>query len=295
MAWFKFNKSKKKKPVVQKSAIQRVFSTYELLEPILLYLRSNDVRNARLTSRTFNEVITRSQALDAEWKWSVQKQPRVMQTVFFGDVDSGKRSLMEKWVVNIFAHDFDPTLEDCLRKQILIDGERWRMDVNTVSANDTVYFQTSLFSMSLREADCYALVYSATSRSTFASIRGWQRKITEEQADSPYEKKACLAAIVATKCDLEEQREVSIAEGKALAKDLGCGFLETSATSGHNVDRVFEVIGARCRDDIKIQTVQDVPSYLELKDSTTGRRRSSVNQGFKSIQRKFVGSSSRGK
>ena len=47
--------------------------------------------------------------------------------------------------------------------------------------------------------------------------------------------------IVANKSDLRpEQRQVSQADGKKLAEELGCGFVEASARYNEHVDKAFE-------------------------------------------------------
>lgn len=47
--------------------------------------------------------------------------------------------------------------------------------------------------------------------------------------------------IVGNKSDLRaDQRQVTTEEGKKLAGEWGCGFLETSAKMKENIDRAFE-------------------------------------------------------
>lgn len=47
--------------------------------------------------------------------------------------------------------------------------------------------------------------------------------------------------IVGNKSDLRpEQRQVSLADGKKLAEELGCGFVEASARFNENVSKAFE-------------------------------------------------------
>lgn len=47
--------------------------------------------------------------------------------------------------------------------------------------------------------------------------------------------------IVANKSDLRpEQRQVTSADGKKLAEELGCGFVEASARYNENVPQAFE-------------------------------------------------------
>jgi Ras family protein len=47
--------------------------------------------------------------------------------------------------------------------------------------------------------------------------------------------------IVANKSDLRpEQRQVTAADGKKLAEELGCGFVEASARYNENVAKAFD-------------------------------------------------------
>ena len=48
-----------------------------------------------------------------------------------------------------------------------------------------------------------------------------------------------IFVLVGNKCDKTYEREVSREEGAALARSFGCDFLETSAKTSHNVERLF--------------------------------------------------------
>ena len=45
--------------------------------------------------------------------------------------------------------------------------------------------------------------------------------------------------LVGNKCDKAYEREVSKEEGAALARQFGCEFIETSAKTAQNVERLF--------------------------------------------------------
>ena len=45
--------------------------------------------------------------------------------------------------------------------------------------------------------------------------------------------------LIGNKCDKTYEREVSTEEGTALARQFGCDFLETSAKTAENVERLF--------------------------------------------------------
>ena len=48
-----------------------------------------------------------------------------------------------------------------------------------------------------------------------------------------------IVILVGNKCDKTHDREVSEEEGATLARQFGCGFLETSAKTTKNVDGLF--------------------------------------------------------
>lgn len=50
---------------------------------------------------------------------------------------------------------------------------------------------------------------------------------------------APVFVLVGNKCDKTYEREVSREEGAAMARQFGCEFLETSAKTAQNVERLF--------------------------------------------------------
>ena len=45
--------------------------------------------------------------------------------------------------------------------------------------------------------------------------------------------------LVGSQCDMTQERKVSKADGAALARQFGCDFIETSAKTTQNVERLF--------------------------------------------------------
>ena len=48
--------------------------------------------------------------------------------------------------------------------------------------------------------------------------------------------------LIGNKCDLEDQREISKEQGEEKAKSFGFSFLETSALSGENLEKGFQML-----------------------------------------------------
>ncbi|KAJ7758868.1 ras family-domain-containing protein [Mycena maculata] len=82
----------------------------------------------------------------------------------------------------------------------------------------------------------FLLAYFITSRNSFEKMRTYHQHILHQKTQDP---RAVPVILVANKCDLEPERQVIINEGRALARDLGCQFIETSAKNRTNVDEAF--------------------------------------------------------
>jgi len=84
-----------------------------------------------------------------------------------------------------------------------------------------------------REGQGFILVYSIASRSTFERLEVFRQLMLRVKRNRP------IFVLVGNKCDKTYEREVSKEEGQALARSFGCDFLETSARTSFNVERLF--------------------------------------------------------
>jgi GTPase KRas protein len=108
----------------------------------------------------------------------------------------------------------------------------------------------------IRDGEGFVLVYSISSRSSFARIQKFHHQIQRVKenslSSSPTYPGSPISAshlsgnfgpapvmLVGNKCDRVTEREVSTQEGSALAKDLGCDFVEASAKNCVNVEKAF--------------------------------------------------------
>lgn len=80
----------------------------------------------------------------------------------------------------------------------------------------------------------FLIVYSVASRSSFEAVTNFRDQVLRVKDEDHYP-----MIILGNKCDLENEREVPVAEGRELAKQLGVPFLETSAKARINVEEAF--------------------------------------------------------
>lgn len=111
---------------------------------------------------------------------------------------------------------------------------------------------TALRDQWIRDGEGFVLVYSISSRSSFSRIKRFHHQIyrvKESTSSSPSYPGSPIAAaggqinvpimLVGNKSDRVTEREVSTQEGHALARELGCEFVEASAKNCINVEKAF--------------------------------------------------------
>ncbi|KAA6413694.1 MAG: Ras family [Lasallia pustulata] len=176
--------------------------------------------------------------------------------VVLGDGGVGKTALTIQLCLNHFVETYDPTIEDFYRKQVVIDSQSCMLEVLDTAGQEEY---TALREQWIRDGEGFVLVYSITSRSSFSHIPKFHHQIQNIKESSsasspigaghlssPIQSPIVtgggghvLVMLVGNKSDEVTEREVSTQEGSALAKELGCDFVETSAKECINVERAF--------------------------------------------------------
>jgi GTPase KRas len=120
------------------------------------------------------------------------------------------------------------------------------------------------------------LVYSTSSRSSFTRIQKYHdqiQRVKESLALSSSSSRSPLSAagpaslvpvmLVGNKSDEVMEREVSVQEGHALARELGCEFVEASAKDCINVENAFYDVVRLLRNQ-RQQSVRRQPSRTDM-------------------------------
>ncbi|KAJ6600567.1 ras protein [Mycena vulgaris] len=144
--------------------------------------------------------------------------------VVLGDV--GTTALACQFTLSCFIGErshppraYDPTIEDCYRKQLMVDDRMCFVEV--IDTAGQVEYAT-LRDQWVREGQAFLLVYSIASRSTFDRLEVFRQTVQRINGAS--------------------KREISEEEGAALARQWACEFIETSAKTAHNVERAFTTL-----------------------------------------------------
>lgn len=147
---------------------------------------------------------------------------------------------------------YDPTIEDSYRKQVMIDAQACMLEVLDTAGQEEY---TALRDQWIRDGEGFVLVYSITSRNSYDRIRKFYNQVQRvkesnhpasptgpsylQQQVGPVYSGPVPVMLVGNKSDKHHEREVSSQEGQALARELGCEFVEASAKNCVNVEKAF--------------------------------------------------------
>lgn len=155
--------------------------------------------------------------------------------VVLGGGGVGKSALTIRLVTDNFLDEYDPTIEDSYRKQVMIDDKSALLDILDTAGQEEF---SSMQDQWMREGKGFLLVYNITSKPTFDEVSLLYDKILRSK-----DKDKVPMVLVGNKCDLESNRQVPRASGEALAQQWGCPFFETSAKERINhLACFFEIV-----------------------------------------------------
>ncbi|WLF76363.1 Ras- protein rsr1 [Lodderomyces elongisporus] len=157
---------------------------------------------------------------------------RDYKVVVLGAGGVGKSSITVQFVQGVYIESYDPTIEDSYRKQIEVDGRA--CDLEILDTAGVAQF-TAMRELYIKSGKGFLLVYSVTDENSLKELLALREQVLRiKDSDN------VPMVLVGNKCDLEEDRVLSIEDGVKVSQDWGLvPFYETSAMYKTNVDEAF--------------------------------------------------------
>lgn len=153
--------------------------------------------------------------------------------LLLGDVSVGKTCILLRFSDNSFNDDQISTIGlDYRTKDINIDNKVITIAIWDTAGQEKFKCITKSF---YKGAHGILIIYDVTDYKTFSNIIEWVYSIREVA------NKSIKLMLIANKIDLDH-RVVSTEEGKKIADDNNCFYMETSAKTNLHIDKVFEKI-----------------------------------------------------
>jgi len=157
--------------------------------------------------------------------------PSLHKVIMVGSGGVGKSALTLQFMYDEFVEDYEPTKADSYRKKVVLDGEEVQIDIlDTAGQEDYAAIRDNYF----RSGEGFLCVFSITETESFQATQEFREQILRVKGDEtvPF-------ILVGNKSDLEERRKVSKEETENLVAKWGVPYVETSAKTKTNVDKVF--------------------------------------------------------
>ena len=155
--------------------------------------------------------------------------------ILIGDSTVGKSSLLYHFKGKEDIADLSLTVGvDFHAKVINLEGQQIKLQLWDTAGQERF---RAIIQSYFRNAVGGLLVFDITNRLSFEHLDGWLEEAKEGSSEH-----SIVFVLVGNKCDLEEKREVSEEEGLQYAQKHGMDYIETSACSGNNVERAFNIL-----------------------------------------------------
>ena len=156
----------------------------------------------------------------------------LLKYVIIGDSGVRKSNILLQYINGKFNEDFKATVGvEFGAKNIEINGRIYRIQIWDTAGQENF---RSIARAYYKNSICACIVYDITSRNSFNSVQSWIDDCTKQTPRN------ILLLLIGNKNDLNDKREVQYEEGEEFAKKKNMIFLETSAKTGNNIDKIFE-------------------------------------------------------
>jgi len=154
--------------------------------------------------------------------------------IIIGNSGVGKTNLLGRWLENKFSTTSATINVEFGAKMFQIDGKVVKVQLWDTAGQEQYRSVTRSY---YRKAAGAVLVYDITDEDSFNQVFTWLGEIRNAPGNEETQ-----ILLVGNKIDLEFARKVSTQEGVDLAAKENINFMETSALSGNNVQRAFQIV-----------------------------------------------------
>ena len=154
-----------------------------------------------------------------------------LKFIIIGDALVGKTNIINVFKNGEFYNEYKLSIGmDFLSCNVKIYDKIFQLNLWDTAGSESYRSITKGY---YNNSTCAIVVYDISEKKSFDSVRGWINECKNYTNDKIH------LVLVGNKQDLNERREVSYIEGKALADEYGMVFFESSALTGYNINEIF--------------------------------------------------------
>ena len=176
-----------------------------------------------------------------ETKKKVQNVSSFYRLIFIGDSKVGKTQIINKYNNSLYQEEYLPTYcVDFQIKPIKINGKK--VNIHCIDTLGSMDFTPNTGTLFIQKTDAFIYVFDLTLRESLYNLQDYINIIKTALTDSEKIINEKIIYFVGNKCDLVMYRQVEENEGRLEANKYGAKYMEVSAKTGINIDKLFNSI-----------------------------------------------------
>ena len=185
-----------------------------------------------------------------------EEEKKEFKVVFVGDTNVGKTQIINKFVKKSFEENAPSTTSAYFyTKEIEYNGKKIKLEMWDTSGQEKYKSLAKIFCVN---SHLIVFVYAIDNEESFNNIKSWVEQVKAKTA----EKTKFL--LVGNKCDLKDERQVSILDGENCAKNKNMKFIEVSAKEGTNIENMFNSSLSNFLNDMKKEKISYDNKYNNI-------------------------------
>ena len=174
---------------------------------------------------------------------------QLYKIIIVGDSGVGKSNILGRYINNEFKQDTKSTVGvEFASKKVTVNDVNIKLQIWDTAGQERYRSITSAYYKGSK--GCF-IVYDITSSQSFENIEKWYEEISKTGD------KSLSIILIGNKCDLEDERKVTIEMGENKARDINCPFFETSALNNIRIEEVFQKMAENIYNRFKNEKNQD--------------------------------------
>ena len=177
-------------------------------------------------------------------------RPPKLKVVPIGQSGTGKTCIVQRFLHNSFSENGIPTMGFfCDGKNITLHNKKFYLEVLDTVGQELYHGLPQNFA---RGADGVILIFDLTRKATLT-----ERVPAMLEIVSRHIVFTTRIVLVGNKVDVDKsKRQVTRPEAEEYARHLGASYIETSAKTGENIERVFEEVANQIYDTLDLSDVE---------------------------------------
>ncbi|KAH3743320.1 GTP-binding protein yptV1 [Pelomyxa schiedti] len=170
----------------------------------------------------------------------------LFKVILLGDRSVGKTALIHRYIDGTFTDTSAPT-EDAsfkLSSPLIVRGKRIVLQIWDLLLNDRFRTPTAA---QFRGTQGVFFVYDITDTESFTNLTRWRHTMDSYCEDAS-------GCCVGTKCDLEDQRAISVEQARELCLGWDFSFFEASAKCNTNIEHIFFEMACSMETRLKVDS-----------------------------------------